>query len=265
MFSEITLMATKAYGIPTYRDWNFWIALLALISFIVSVFPKMSKFFKKKIFEIEAHTHIGITHKFGNPNINIYIDIKNAGGIDVKVKDIKLKVYRDGNFIQDLVGWSYALGSGQEKDSLLVPFILKSGDDWAGFLRFVGILTRNEHREINEQRAALRNDILEKRERNKTEGREDDIAIADQILVRPFLERLENKYIWGPGEYEIVLDINSSPNVRLINKKFRFIIYESDDQEMRSDAEGYSSGEGVYFDLPDRHNGVFLDLQPSGE
>ncbi len=86
-----------------------------------------------------------------------------------------------------------------------------------------------------------------------------DVVSADDANVTPLLAFFEKKFRWMPGEYEVVLRIQTEPPNAMPDKHFRITLFESDSKEMEDYRSDYKYGFGVSLILP-KHAGVFVPL-----
>ena len=81
--------------IPLYLNWSFWAVLVAAIAAILSQIPPIKELVKKAKLDLEVYSKISITHKIGNPNLQLHLILSNIGGRNVRVKDITVSISRD--------------------------------------------------------------------------------------------------------------------------------------------------------------------------
>jgi len=62
---------------PLYLNWSFWAVVFAAIAIALSQLPPIRLWFKKAKLEIELYSKIAITHKVGNPNLQLHLIINN--------------------------------------------------------------------------------------------------------------------------------------------------------------------------------------------
>jgi len=103
--------------------------------------------------------------------------------------------------------------------------------------------------------SVLRQDIFEKRKQDP-----ENLVEADQANVVPVLTFFEEKFRWLPGEYR--MDIEVVGDHATITKRTRFIIFESESQELRAHSNDYKYGARVYWEptggVP---KGIFIQIQ----
>jgi len=73
----------------------------------LSQLPPVLLWFKRAKLEIELYSKISITHKVGNPNLQLHLIINNIGGRKIRVKNITASIERDGNLVATLPAQNY--------------------------------------------------------------------------------------------------------------------------------------------------------------
>ncbi len=82
----------QAIEVPLYLDWSFWAVVVALAAVILSQIPPIKELIKKAKLDLEVHSKILITHKVGNPNLQLHLLITNIGGRKIRIKDIRVSL-----------------------------------------------------------------------------------------------------------------------------------------------------------------------------
>lgn len=246
---------------PFYLDWQFWAAVVAVLALVLSQLPPVRLWFRPKRLEVEVHSRIQITHKVGNPNVGMFVSVRNTGGRDLRIRSIQLSLSRDNTSLGSLAAQNYFEGPTSQSSVLYVPFWLKPGESWAHGTNFLNLFDRATEKLYRESESALGADIRAKlRVRAKGDDRE---VLADPQLVAPFLALFERLFIWQPGEYLAELRVDAEPGSASFKRVYRFTLYESDSTELRSHTQDYKFGGGLSYNV-DRHIGAFVPLSPHG-
>ena len=66
-------------------------------------------------------------------------------------------------------------------------------------------------------------------------------------------------FIWFPGEYEMTVSVISSKNEANLEKHYRFMLFESDSNELSKAKDDYKIGDGIYWDSG-KHTGVIVQI-----
>ncbi|EAR09201.1 hypothetical protein [Reinekea blandensis] len=235
-------------------NWEFWTAFLAAIALILSQLPPVVSWFKKAKLDIDIHARAFLTHKIGNPNLQLHLIVRNIGGRETKINSIVCKVIHNKKIIAELPAQNY-LSEDSKNNVLLTKFSIKPGQEWSKTLNFLNYFDRKEGQVFRDASKSIEDYVFEKR-------KEDDKSIhyAPDELVAPLLDQFDRLFIWNDGEYLLQIEVNTDAQEAPILREYRFTLFESQSAEMKEHTKDYSSGAGVYFDYA-RHSGVLVDLQ----
>jgi len=89
----------EAVDVPLYLNWTFWAVLVAALALLLSQLPPVHMLLKRAKLDMELHSRIHITHKVGNPNLQLHLILSNVGGKTIKIKGITSAIERDGKQI----------------------------------------------------------------------------------------------------------------------------------------------------------------------
>lgn len=230
---------------PFYLDWAFWAVVAAGISIILSQLPPVLSWFKIAEIDLDVYSKVSITHKVGNPNLQLHLIITNVGGRKVRVEDINVTLTREGGELVSLPAQNYLQNQHDEKVSLLVPFSLSPTKEWAHIVNFLNYFDRidgnNYQRIEDEMRKHLRDNLETLREQP------DPIFEHDSALVTEAIEFFNSQFIWESGEYIMFVNVCTSDELANISKEFRFTIFESHTDQLKKITEDYKAGAGIYW------------------
>ena len=116
---------------PFYLDWQFWAAVVAVLALVLSQLPPVRLWFRPKRLEVEVHSRIQVTHKVGNPNVGIYVSVRNTGGRELRIRSLQISLTRDNAPLAVLSAQNYFESPSSQSSVLFVPFSLKPGETWA--------------------------------------------------------------------------------------------------------------------------------------
>ncbi|MGB3463135.1 MAG: hypothetical protein WBA33_14330 [Rhodanobacter lindaniclasticus] len=239
-----------------YTDWTFWSFVVAAIALIASLWVPVRRFLKATRLILEVHPRIALDHTFGNPQANLYMDLRNTGGRDVRVNEITMTVTRDGSEVREIPGQVYFEKTSSQEPLLLVPFNIQASDSWAHPVKFYALPGRQLDQKIRKNISDLRSDIDKKREAMGKEVSKTTAAIADEMLVRPLVELFNSQFFWKAGEYAITLNVLAEPLSGSLTRRFRFVVYESEAADLAVEVEDYKYGGGVYYQSS-KHASIF--------
>ncbi len=243
---------------PLYLDWSFWAVVVAALAIALSQLPPVLSWFKRAKLEIEPYSKIAITHKVGNPNIQLHLIINNIGGRKIRVKDIHVEVERDGIEVANLQAQNY-LQSQSDKDTLLfTAFSLKPGEEWAHITNFLNYFNREDENLFRSLEKEMLSDFHAKRD---TFGHDHKGLIEiESDLVQPFHEFFNRKFIWKAGEYNLNVFVRTdSPKVDLI-RRYRFTLFESHVTHLHAITEHFKYGGEISWD-PNIQTNVIVDIK----
>ena len=207
--------------------------------------------------DVEAYSRIHFTHQVGDPSARLHLIFSNVGGREIKIKSIALHFKRGNDDQFTLPAQTYLQEPGDKDAVLLTSFKLKPKDDWAHIVNFLNFFSRTDEKTFRQLEWNLKNDIFEKKE---VPENKDTVVEADTKNVQPIIEFFHQKFRWEPGEYEMSLEIKAEPQCASVIKQFRVTLFESDSAELKSYADDYKYGAGVYFNNP-RHTGLILPFK----
>jgi hypothetical protein len=247
-----------------FLDWEFWSAVAAVTALALSQLPPVYLWFRpRQRVEVEVQSRVQITHKLGNPNLWMYVSIRNTGSGEVEVRSIQVSITRDTLDLGVFPATTYFEEPSSKLSVLFVPFVLKAGDVWAHGTSFLNLFDRTTEKWYRQADSALREDILKKRGALPP-SEEKKFVEAEPNLVVPFTRFFEKTFVWNPGEYVIGLKVTTKDKAVAFMKRYRFTLFESDEADLRSYANDYKIGGGIYW-TPDRHTGVWVPITPQDE
>lgn len=225
-------------------DWKFWSALIALVALILSQLPPIHVFIRRAKLDLEVYSRIFITHKIGNPNLQIHLILRNVGGRAIRVKKMKAVIFRDNKRVMDLPAQNYIANPKDNQLVLLTSFDLKPQTEWSHLVSFLNYFDRDEEKLYREAEINLKNEIL----RQRDEFGEKHFAIAPHEIVEPFNSLLESNFEWFAGEYLLEIAIETNNLKADVSRKYRFTIFESQTESLMNHKKGYPSGDAIFWE-----------------
>ncbi|GAB2928372.1 hypothetical protein [Rheinheimera gaetbuli] len=237
-------------------DWKFWSVAISFTALVLSQLPPIHILMRKARLDLEVYSRIFITHKVGNPNLQVHLILRNVGGRSLRVRKIDVKIARDGQNIMYLPAQSYVSDPKDNQLVLLTSFNLKPEEEWNYLTSFLNYFDRNDEKTYREAELKLKNEII----RQKDEHGEKHFALAPPEIVKPLNELFNRKYNWQPGDYSLEISIATDNSKANISKQFRFTIFESQSDSLIQHKEGYPSGAGIYWDSP-VYAGIWVNVE----
>lgn len=248
---------SDAVIIPFYCNWTFWAVFIAALALFLSQLPPIHMLLKRAKLEIELYSRIHITHKLGNPNLQIHLIMNNVGGKTIKIKGITSTIKRDGNQIAILPAQNYLQNPNDKTTLLFTRILLKPKEEWAHIINFLNYFSRSDEKKYRDGESKLKADIFEKL---KAPENKDKFVEADAQYVPMFISMFDEKFIWRAGEYEMRIDVDTEPQKTKVVKSYRFTLFESDSEELCKFKDDYKYGDGIYWNS-DKHPGIIVELR----
>jgi hypothetical protein len=246
----------QAVNVPLYMDWSFWAVIVAAIAIVLSQLPPVHLLFRRARLDIEPYSRIHISHKIGNPNVQLHLILSNVGGRNVRVKGIAIRIRRDGKDVAVLPAQNYLQNPTDKSTVLLTSFSLKPKEEWAHIVNFLSYFSREDEKKYRSAESKLRGNILEQR---KSLDDKDRLVEAENKLISPFIKMFNEKFVWQPGEYEIAISVLASNKNANLEKNYRFTLFESDSTELSKVKDDYKFGDGINWDSG-KHVGVIVQI-----
>ena len=245
---------------PLYLDWQFWSAVIAVLALVLTQLPPVRLWFKPSRLEVEVHSRVQVTHKVGNPNLGMYVSVRNIGGRELRIRGMAVSIARDSKSLGTYPAINYFELPSSTSPVLFVPFNIRPSETWGHGTNFLSLFDRNAEKFYRERESALRSDIRRKLDTRVESDKE--LVVADVENIKPFLDMFDHFFIWVPGEYTLDLRIDLDSKQTAFGRRFRFTLYESDSEELRSHTNDYKNGGGLSYNV-DRHVGVSVPLSPN--
>jgi hypothetical protein len=242
-----------------FADWSFWAVVVAAIAVVLSQLPPVHLLFKKAKLDLELYSKISVTHKVGNPNLQLHLLILNVGGRKVRIKDIRATIERDGTQVAILPAQNYLQDPSDQRAVLFTSFSLTLGQEWAHIVNFLNFFGREEEKRYRDLEAAMLADFREKRAL-ATEEQKDPIEL-DSSTVTPFLDFFGERFVWCPGEYKLDVILLTDQESANLSKSFRFTLFESHSAQLRAITDYYKYGGGIWWDPQNVQVAVIVDVK----
>ena len=243
---------------PIYFDWPFWAFIVAFVALVLSQLPPIHILLKNAKIDFELYSKVSLSHKVGNPNLQIHIIINNIGGRKVRIRDIKANITRDGNKVADLPAQNFLQNPSDTNTVLFTSFSLIPNEEWGHIVNLLRFFGRDEEREYRELEGRIKSNIFEKRK--QIQGELKELIEASPENVEPFHAFFNQRFIWVAGEYELKVKVITDNVEANTEKNYRFTVFEYYEKELRKITEEYKYGAGIYWDSSTPAN-VILDIK----
>lgn len=142
-----------------------------------------------------------------------------------------------------------------ENSTLLTRFKLKSQEEWANFLHFFNPASREDDRSFRQLSANISNDI--RAQRVGLPNNAPDVE-ALPVHVQPLVDLFNRNFKWKADEYILKIDVETEPASAAYQKEYRFTLFESDIEELKSLQDDYKFGFGTL--IKERKVGVGIPI-----
>jgi len=246
-------METLVTNTPFYLDWNFWTAILAAIAIILSQLPPIWMWFKKAKIDFELHPKIMITHRIGNPNLQLHVFLSNTGARKIKIKKINTHVESDLLKQVTIPSQTYLQNSYDRNSVLFTTFSIDAKGEWSHILNLYNTFNREDEKEFYTMKDKVRIDLEEKLKLQKRAGTEDDLVETDPQNVDSMKAFFNKHFIWNEGEYKLTVEVITDQESANISKSFRFTIFGFHKERLMSILERYKYGEDLVCDSAEKN------------
>ncbi len=210
-----------------------------------SEFPPVYSLFKRPKLELEVHNRIVVSHNSGNPNVNLVLLLSNVGNCDIRIKSIDLLISPGDREPFELPVQTFFPVLTENKSVIFSRFKLPPKADCNYLFSFFKPFSRNDEDQYRKPSSAIKEDILAQR---AVPGFDQNLAVeAAPHKVADFMEFFESLFKWDHGEYELMVTVLTDRADVKASKKFRFTLFDSDTHSLRSYADNYKYGGGVFF------------------
>lgn len=242
--------------IPLYLNCSFWAVVIAALALLLSQLPPIHMLLKRAKLDMELYSRIHITHKVGNPNLQLHLILNNIGGKVIKIREISATIKRNGKQIAILPAQNYLQNPNDKTTILLTSFFLKPKEEWAHIVNFLDYFSRSEEKEYRSAESNLKKNIFEKQ---KLPESKDVLVEVDSKYLPPFMKMFNDKFLWNADEYEIQVSVKAKPEKANIQKNYRFTLFESYVEELSKYKDDFKYGDGIYWDSGN-HPGVIVQI-----
>lgn len=243
---------------PLYLDWSFWAVVVAALAIALSQLPPVLSWFKRAKLEIEPYSKIAITHKVGNPNLQLHLIINNVGGREVRLKDLRVNIDRDGVEVATLPAQNYLQNQSDKNTLLFTAFSLKPGEEWAHITNFLNYFNRDDENLFRSLEKEMLSDLHSKRDALDNDSKA--LIEIESELVQPFHDFFNRKFIWKAGEYNLTVFVTTDSPKANLSRQYRFTLFESHVSHLQAITEHFKYGGGISWD-PNIQTNVIVDIK----
>jgi len=244
--------------VPLYLNWSFWAVIVALIAIFLSQVPPIKELIKKAKLDLEAYSKISITHKVGNPNLQLHLMLTNIGGRNVRIKSINIHLSKDDKHITTLPAQNYLQNQNDQSTLLFTTFRLSPNQEWAHITNFLSLFSREDEIKYHQLEGEMKADYRINAKELKT--KESHNVEHPQKLIKDAFTFFNSKFIWESGEYGLRLEVTTDKNIANISKDYRFTIFESHTEQLKEITNYYKLGGGIWYDTKGIQTSIMLPI-----
>lgn len=246
--------------VPLLLDWSFWAVVVAFAAVLLSQLPPIQSWFRKPAVRVEVSERILINHKLGSPSASLFIHLSNPSPRDAKAIGLRLSITPPEGEAFELTASGFLKPEDKKGQLIFWRVPVRSHHDWSAMVQFAKKQSWNEEKDRRYKISNLKSSIQETLAEIPPEYRNDTKWVeAGPESVSKIMDLFKQSWRWHPGEYLAELEVKTEPEKATVRKALRFILFESDCQDLYGYSELFKYGAGVYFDHPD-HIGVFAEL-----
>lgn len=242
---------------PFYTNWTFWAVIISLVALVLSQLPPIKLWFKKPKLEIELYSKFAISHKIGNPTLQLHLVINNIGGSKIRIKDISATIKRDNELLCTLPVQNYLQNQNDINPLIFVPCSLNSSEEWVHIINLFKFFTREDENQYRNLEAKMFSNFREKKKTVDPSSK--DLIEIDEDLVKPFYDFFERHFIWKSGDYLLTFSINTDNEKANVSRNYRFTIFESHTEQLKEMIDSYKYGDGIWWYSTQKN--IILDIK----
>lgn len=246
-------------AIPFYSNPAVWAVFVSVFAVFLSQMPPIKAWFKKAKLDLEVYSKISITHKVGNPNLQLHLIITNIGGRKVRIKDITVFLSRDKKDLVSLPAQNYLQNQNDPNTLLFTTFSLLPNQEWAHIANFLNFFEREEEKEYQNFHGEMVADYSEKAKNLKDESAGHLIEHPKDLNVKA-LEFFNSKFVWQSGEYLMKVNVTTTESRANVSKEYRFTMFESHTEQLKEITKEYKLGGGIWWDPKNAKVSIVLPI-----
>ncbi len=229
-----------------YSSAETWSAIAAAVAIWLSQVRPVRFWFKSSKLEVAVQSQAALRATVTGPLFQVYVSVENTGGKKVRIHRLSLAVKRDGQDVLRVDGSGYFESPSSPSAVIFRPFDLPPEQTWAHNVNFYPLPSREEDRAFRKEKAALLA-AFNQQARSRPEG-DTTPVIAPPDLYALLNARFERGFVWTQGEYQASILALDKDGRALAEGRYRFVLFESDRDELKAAGSRILVGEGVVFD-----------------
>lgn len=252
---------TPAWGWPAIAT-----AIAAFAALLLSQLPPIRFLIRGRRVQIVMAESVMITHYLGNVNVVAFLSIVNTGGIAVALADLRCRLVGPDGAQRDLpaqtsISRELPMQQGQASPEFPLGWVtLKPSEQWSQTVRFYEPWSDSDARETSDIVQAIRENITTKLPPEPTPGY---LAEADTPLVDRACRFFGTHFDLQAGPYQLEVAAALPTGCVIAEQHYEFTLHESAVGALRTGAEEYKYGAGIYFASSDPRSVAWVRAVPT--
>lgn len=245
------------------KDPAFWSTIIAVVALILSQLPPVSELLKPKKLRIVVPDNLSLQHYMGNLQLLAFLALHNVGGRGITVQRIQCVMRDEDGHQWELPGQTYQPRAEKGVPELVIGWItLKPSEHWAETVRFFKVWSVQDEEDATAISARIRNEITAKLAlRGPDESNK--LVEASDNTVKEAIDFFAKRFTLAKGNYRLFIAALTEENAVVCVRAFDFTLFDHQLRALRSAADDYKMGAGIYFQNPDPLKyGAFIRLRP---
>jgi hypothetical protein len=250
------------------RDPSFWSALIALTALALSQLPPVHEWLKPGRLRIVVPDLVQVYHYLGNISVQMFLALHNTGGRNLTVQKMEcILASEDQDLQRRLQAQTYlAVAAGSSQTEMVIGWILlKPEEHWSQTVRFYKVWSVQDEEEAADIVALIKGGI-DAKFRQRTPQDQNMPVEADAPSVEKARKFFDRNFNLAKGTYKLLVAAVSEKGDLLAVSGFSFTLFDHQIKSLRSAADDYKIGAGIYFSNSDPYKGTaMIRLRPLAE
>ncbi|MEQ9970135.1 hypothetical protein ABRP72_13235 [Pectobacterium carotovorum] len=232
--------------------WTAISSIVAIIALFLSQMPPIKTWFKIKAPLITTSPSLSISHYFGSPDIQLYINLENESSRPIKIKKMELSIKKLGYKVITIEAFTVFEKLDSPIQKAFSPFTIKSESEWSHNVKFFNPFKNSDEKKFKKLFYDIRDHFNKKQQITQNENTENIInqtqptEIPDN-LSRELDEFYKSNVFWEEGDYEFTLNIITGDNSISTSTSFSILLLERDINELNDVFSRYKYGYTIFY------------------
>ncbi len=234
------------------QDPGVWSTAIAFLALVLSQLPPIRELLRGLSLKINVADQVVLTHNLGLPHMIMFIDLRNTGGQAASVIELDCVIRDNEGKSWRLPAQTYQIPQPNNgpAELLIGSVVLKPSENWKGTIRCYRQWTETEEEEISAIRSEIQSSITSKLPRVSPEEQRlvpSELVEADKQCVDRGISFWSRNFDLHKGNYVLYFAALADNHKVVAVERFAFTLYESQIQSLKSIADDYKYGAGIYY------------------